>query len=53
MDTGERQEAGKIAQKVLRLEHDFSLSRWRGAHFKDVTVRNRILNQLAEAGLPP
>jgi adenylate cyclase len=53
MDTGERQEAGKIAQKVLRLEHDFSLSRWRGAHFKDVTVRNRILDQLADAGLPP
>jgi tetratricopeptide (TPR) repeat protein len=53
MDAGERQEAGQIAHKVLQQEHDFSLSRWRGAHFRDIKVRNRILNHLADAGLPP
>ncbi|MDJ0957333.1 MAG: adenylate/guanylate cyclase domain-containing protein [Arenicellales bacterium] len=52
MDAGDRQEAIHIAQEVLQLERSFSLSRWRGAHFKDPSVRERVADQLAEAGLP-
>lgn len=52
MDAGDRQEAIRMAREVLQLEHNFSLSRWRGAHFKDPTVRKRIADQLADAGLP-
>jgi hypothetical protein len=38
---------------VLRLESNFSLSNWRAMEFRDLAVRERIMNHLAEAGLPP
>ncbi|MEJ2122897.1 MAG: tetratricopeptide repeat protein [Alphaproteobacteria bacterium] len=53
MDAGDGQEAARMAREVLQLEHGFSLSRWRGAHFEDRTVRERIAKQLTDAGLPP
>ena len=52
MDAGDRQQAMRMAREVLQLEGSFSLSRWRGAQFKNPSVRERIADQLADAGLP-
>ena len=52
MDANNLEEAVEMAKSVLQLEHGFSLSRWRGAYFKDPTERKRVADQLAAAGLP-
>ena len=53
VEAGEMEEAKRTARDVLRLESSFSLSNWRAMEFRDLTIRERIKNHLAEAGLPP
>ena len=53
VEAGEMEEAKRTAREVLRLESSFSLSNWRVMEFRDLAVRERIMNHLAEAGLPP
>jgi len=53
VEAGEMEEAKRTAREVLRLEPSFSLSNWRAMEFRDLAVRERIMNHLAKAGLPP
>lgn len=52
MESGQRDAAERVAREVMSIELGFSLKRWRGAPFKDLAVKNRIISSLAQAGLP-
>lgn len=52
MAAGDRREASDVVREILQLERNFSLSRWHGARFENASVRERIEDQLADAGLP-
>jgi adenylate cyclase len=53
VEAGEMDEAKRTAREVLRLESSFSLANWRAMEFRDLAVRERMMSQLTEAGLPP
>ena len=52
VDCGALGIAERCASEILKIEPGFSLSLWPGADFKDLSVRKRIFDNLARAGLP-
>ena len=51
VDSGALGDAEQCARDILKIEPNFSLSRWPGADFKDHSVKTRIIENLVKAGL--
>ena len=52
VDVGSWEEASTVARTVMSIEHNFSVSKWYGARFKDEQFRQRVMTNLTKAGLP-
>ena len=52
IDTGSMEDAEQLVRDVMRLEHNFSVTRWSGIRFKDEQFRKKMIDNLIKAGLP-
>ena len=52
ISVGMNEKAEQVARDIMNIDRRFSASRWRGAQFKDVTLNQRVLENLRKAGLP-
>ena len=52
IESGLLDEAREITREVMKIERNFSLTKWQGALFQDAKIKEKMIGNLIQAGLP-